>query len=69
MCRIDAIRAENEAKKLVLASNKMEQVQYDKIVNYLRTGRFPSPMAKNEKDSLRRKAKNQDNKSWFIAWL
>ena len=33
----------------------MEQVQYDRIVNYLRTGRFPS---KNEKDFLRRKMKN-----------
>ena len=41
-----------------LASNKMEQVQYDGIVSYLRTGSFPSSMTKNEKDSLRRKAKN-----------
>lgn len=41
-----------------LASKKMEQVQYDKIVSYLRTGNFPSSMTKNEKDSLRRKAKN-----------
>ena len=36
----------------------MEQVQYDRIVSYLRTGSFPSSMTKNEKDSLRRKAKN-----------
>ena len=33
----------------------MEQVQYDRIVSYLRTGSFPS---KNEKDFLRRKTKN-----------
>ena len=33
----------------------MEQVQYDRIVSYLRTGSFPS---KNEKDFFGRKTKN-----------
>ena len=46
------------AKEFELLANKMEQRQYDRIVGYLRTGSFPSSMTKNEKDSLRRKAKN-----------
>ena len=33
----------------------MEQVKYDRIVRYSRTGSFPS---KSEKDFLRRKTKN-----------
>ena len=39
------------ANELELASNKMEQVRIviDRIVSYLRTGSFPSSMAKNEK--------------------
>ena len=54
---IDAKRSE-VAKELELAANKIEQVQYDRIVSYLRSGSFPSSMTKNEKGSLRRKAKN-----------
>ena len=52
---IDA-KGSEVANGLKLASNKMEQVQYDRIVSYLRIGSFPSSMTKNEKDSLRRKA-------------
>ena len=46
------------SKEIELLVNKMEQSQYDRIVGYLRTDSFPSSMTKNEKDSLRRKAKH-----------
>ena len=51
MRSIDAKRSEEAKVEITI----MERVQYDRIVNYLRTGRFPS---KNEKDFLRRKMKN-----------
>ena len=35
----------------------MEQREYEKIFKYLQSGSFPS-LTRNEKDSLRRKAKN-----------
>ena len=52
---IDA-KGSEVANELELASNKMEQVQYNRIVSYLRTDSSHSSMTKNEIDSLRRKA-------------
>ena len=36
----------------------MELVEYNRLLTYLRTGSLPSLLTKNERDSLRIKAKN-----------
>ena len=36
----------------------MDQGQYDALLSFLRTGKFPEGLTKNERDSLRRKSKS-----------
>ena len=44
----------------------MEQLMYNNILHYLRIGKLPEDLEKNQKDSLRRKSKNYLEKSGLL---